>query len=31
MSNDLLHIVDIDHEGRGVAKKEEKTFLFIMP
>ena len=27
MSNDLLHIVDIDHEGRGVAKKEEKTFF----
>ena len=27
MSNDLLHIVDIDHEGRGVAKKDEKTFF----
>ena len=28
MSNDLLHIVDIDHEGRGVAKKEEKNFFY---
>ena len=27
MSNDLLQIIDIDHEGRGVAKKEEKTFF----
>lgn len=30
MSDELLEIVDIDQDGRGVAKNKDKTFLFTM-
>ena len=30
MSDELLEIVDIDQDGRGVAKNKDKLFLFTM-